>query len=94
MKISEEEVAHVAALARLSLTPAQSVKLTGQLNDILAAMDQLNRLDTAGVPSTNHALDQEGELRKDRARPSLERAAALANAPQSDGETFVVPRVI
>ncbi len=94
MKISAEEVAHVAALARLKLTGEQTQRLTGQLNDILTAMDKLNELDTEGVPSTNHALELTGAMRPDVARPSLERERALANAPDSDGESFVVPKVI
>ena len=94
MKISPEEVAHVAKLARLRLTPEQNAKLTGELNDILTHMDQLNQLDTSGVPSTNHALDLGGPMREDRARPCLAREQALANAPASDDQSFIVPRVL
>lgn len=94
MKISPEEVAHVAALARLRLSPEQSAKLTGQLNDILTHMDKLGELDTTGVPSTNHALALTGALRPDEARPSMPRQEGLANAPESDGISFIVPRVI
>ncbi|MFH1035242.1 MAG: Asp-tRNA(Asn)/Glu-tRNA(Gln) amidotransferase subunit GatC [Pseudomonadota bacterium] len=94
MKITPEEVAHVAALARLRLSPEQSAKLTGQINDILTHMDKLGELDTSGVPSTNHALELTGAMRPDVARPSLPRQEGLANAPQSDGVSFIVPRVI
>ncbi|MCA1905456.1 MAG: Asp-tRNA(Asn)/Glu-tRNA(Gln) amidotransferase subunit GatC [Desulfarculus sp.] len=94
MKISPEEVAHVAQLARLRLNPDQTAKLTDELNAILTHMDQLNQLDTSGVPSTNHALDLSGPLREDRVRPSLDRDQALAGAPASDGQSFIVPRVL
>ncbi|MFZ5584637.1 MAG: Asp-tRNA(Asn)/Glu-tRNA(Gln) amidotransferase subunit GatC [Thermodesulfobacteriota bacterium] len=94
MKITPEEVAHVAKLARLRLMPDQAAKLTGQLNDILTYMDKLRELDTTGVPSTNHALELNEAFRADVVRPSLERERALANAPASDGQSFVVPRVI
>ena len=94
MKITRQEVAHVAQLARLKLGDEQMQRLTGQLNDILAAMDKLNHLDTSGVPPTNHALDLTGAMREDVVRPSLERERALANAPEDNGESFVVPRVI
>ena len=94
MKITAEEVARVAALARLRLSPEQSETLTGQLNDILSAMDKLAQLDTEGVPPTYHALDLTGAMRPDQARPSLERDQGLANAPASAGESFLVPRVI
>jgi aspartyl-tRNA(Asn)/glutamyl-tRNA(Gln) amidotransferase subunit C len=94
MKITAEEVAHVAALARLRLSDEMSAKLTGQLNDILAAMDKLAQLDTSGVPSTNHALEMSGAMRPDQVRPGLDREQALANAPDSDGQSFIVPKVI
>ena len=94
MKITREEVAHVAQLARLNLGDDQMQRLTGQLNDILSSMEKLNQLDTSGVPSTNHALDLTGALREDQVQPSLERERALQNAPESNGQAFVVPRVI
>lgn len=94
MKISPSEVAHVAVLARLRLSQEMSAKLTEQLNDILTAMDKLAELDTSGVPSTNHALELSGAMRPDQARPCLEHGQALANAPDSDGQSFIVPRVI
>jgi aspartyl-tRNA(Asn)/glutamyl-tRNA(Gln) amidotransferase subunit C len=94
MKITPEEVAHVAHLARLRLDQAQLDKLTVQLNDILTNMDKLAELDTTGVAATNHALALTGAMREDSARDSLERERALAGAPASDGESFVVPRVI
>jgi aspartyl-tRNA(Asn)/glutamyl-tRNA(Gln) amidotransferase subunit C len=94
MKITRDEVAHVAQLARLKLGEDQTERLTGQLNDILESMEKLNQLDTSGVPSTNHALELTGAMRDDVVKPSLERERALANAPDSNGEAFVVPRVI
>jgi aspartyl-tRNA(Asn)/glutamyl-tRNA(Gln) amidotransferase subunit C len=94
MKISPEEVAHVAALARLKLDEDQTEKLTGQLNDILNAMEKLNELDTSGVPSTNHASENGGALRPDVVEPSLPVEEGLANAPEHDGHSFVVPKVI
>jgi aspartyl-tRNA(Asn)/glutamyl-tRNA(Gln) amidotransferase subunit C len=94
MKITRDEVAHVAQLARLKLGEDQTERLTGQLNDILESMEKLNQLDTSGVPSTNHALELTGAMREDVVKPSLERERALANAPDSNGEAFVVPRVI
>ena len=84
----------MAQLARLNLGDDQMQRLTGQLNDILSSMEKLNQLDTSGVPSTNHALDLTGALREDQVQPSLERERALKNAPESNGEAFVVPRVI
>ncbi len=94
MKITAQEVAQVAALARLELDADQSETLTGQLNDILLYMEKLNELDTEGIPSTNHALDISGPMRADKAEPSLPVDEGLANAPDSDGQSFIVPKVI
>jgi len=94
MKLSRQEVEHVAELARLRLEPEQVDRLTGQLNQILGYMDKLNQLDTGEVPSTNHALELTGAWREDEVRPSLDREKGLANAPESDGQSFVVPRII
>ncbi len=94
MKITAQEVAHVAALARLELDPEMTEKLTGQLNEILDAMDKLNELDTSSVPSTNHALELTGAMRPDRVSGGMDHDQALANAPDSDGQSLVVPKVI
>lgn len=94
MKLSRQEVEHVAQLARLSLDDEVIEKLTGQLNQVLSYMDKLQEVDTSQVPPTNHALELTGAMREDQARPSLPRSQGLANAPESDGESFVVPRVI
>jgi aspartyl-tRNA(Asn)/glutamyl-tRNA(Gln) amidotransferase subunit C len=94
MKITRVEVDHVAELARLRLSEEDAGRLTGQLNDILTAMEKLSELDTQGVEPVSHALELTGALREDQVRPSLQREEALANAPATDGESFVVPRVI
>ena len=94
MKITAQEVAHVAALARLKLSGEMTEKLTSQLSDILEAMDKLNELDTTGVPPTHHAMDLTGAMRPDQVTGSIDHDQALANAPDSDGQSLVVPRVI
>lgn len=94
MKITRDEVAHVAALARLRLDDQMAETLTSQMNDILNYMDKLGELDTTGVPPTTHAMQLTGAMRPDQVRPSLPQDEALANAPDSDGESFVVPKVI
>jgi aspartyl-tRNA(Asn)/glutamyl-tRNA(Gln) amidotransferase subunit C len=94
MKITAQEVAHVAALARLKLSGEMTEKLTSQLSDILEAMDKLNELDTTGVPPTHHAMDLTGAMRPDQVTDGIDHDQALANAPDSDGQSLVVPRVI
>jgi len=93
-KISREEVRHVAALARLDLSEGEESRMTEQMNQILSYMEKLNELDTASVPATTHAIELKNVFREDETVESLERELALKNAPQSDGASFVVPKVI
>ena len=94
MKISQTDVRHVARLARLELDEDEVASLTPQLDQILAYIDKLNELDTTAVPPTTHALAVENAFREDEVRPSIDRDAVLAGAPRTNGESFVVPRVI
>jgi len=94
MKISRTEVAHVARLARLALDEAELDALTGDMDAILAYVDQLDRLDTADITPTAHAVPLANAFRPDEVRPSFTPEQALANAPQPDQAGFRVPRVI
>jgi aspartyl-tRNA(Asn)/glutamyl-tRNA(Gln) amidotransferase subunit C len=87
-------VAHVARLARLALDEAELDALTGDMDAILAYVDQLNRLDTAGIVPTAHAVPMANAFRPDEVRPSFTPEQALANAPHPDPAGFRVPRVI
>jgi aspartyl-tRNA(Asn)/glutamyl-tRNA(Gln) amidotransferase subunit C len=94
MKISRTEVAHVARLARLALDDTELDTLTGDLDTILDYVEQLNRLDTAGIVPTAHAVPMANAFRPDQVRPSFTPEQAQANAPQPDSAGFRVPRVI
>ena len=97
MKITEQNVAHVAALASLELTTCERERMLRDLTQILGYIDQLNEVDTSGVIPMAHAgqLRPKSEgLRDDEVRPSLPREDALRNAPQTDGTYFQVPKVI
>lgn len=93
-KITREEVRHVADLARLELSEQEESRMTEQMNQILGYMDQLNELNTEGVSPITHAIELRNVFREDEVRESLPREQALANAPQSDGVNFLVPKVI
>lgn len=93
-KISREEVRHVAHLARLDLPEGDEVLMTEQMNSILQYMDALNTVDTANVAPTTHAIQNRNVFRPDRVLGSLHREAALANAPETDRTSFIVPKVI
>ena len=100
--VSIEEVERVAELANLDLAAEEKPRMQRDLSAILEYVAQLNELDTAGVP----AMAQVGEilggvadttgisLRVDAVRPSLDRAVVMAQAPESDGRFFKVPKVI
>lgn len=92
-KITRSEIRHVAKLARLELQEEEERLMTDQMNNILSYMDKLNELDTSAVAPTTHAIQLQNVFRKDQVEPSLEREEVLANAPQSDGASFVVPKV-
>ncbi len=93
MAIGREEVLHVARLARLALTEEEIERFQEQLSAILEAVGKVSELDLAGIPPTSHPLDVVNVLGEDEPRPSLEREAALANAPDPEGGFFAVPPV-
>lgn len=94
MKISDELVQHVARLARLDLAPEAAAAFADQLGQILDYVEALDRVDTEGVAPTSHAARLVNALRDDTLRDHLSLEEALANAPEHDGDTFLVPRVI
>ncbi|MFH0872813.1 MAG: Asp-tRNA(Asn)/Glu-tRNA(Gln) amidotransferase subunit GatC [bacterium] len=94
MKISREEVEHVANLARLRFDEGEMEKFTHQLNAILTYIDKLNELDTSGVEPTYHVLDVVNVFREDQVQPSLPKEIALGNAPERAEGFFKVPRII
>ena len=94
VKISRNEVVHVAHLARLLFGEEETRKFTSQLNDILLYMDKLNEVDTTGVEPVTHAIARENAFREDEVAASLPVEASLANAPEARAGCFQVPRVI
>ncbi len=94
MAISEQQVRHVAMLARLALTDEQVVHLGEELNSILDHIDTIQQLDLAEVEPTAHALDVVNVTRSDEVRPGLEREVALRNAPETEDGAFVIPRIV
>jgi aspartyl-tRNA(Asn)/glutamyl-tRNA(Gln) amidotransferase subunit C len=94
VKITQEQVEHVAKLARLALSPEEMERLASQLSEILDYVEKLNRLDTSGVEPTSHVIPLSNVFREDRARPSLPQEKALQNAPEAEAGFFQVPRII
>ena len=96
MKLSLEQVRHVAGLARLTLSSEEEERYREQLSAILDAVESLRELDTEGVEPTAWAAFGDGEslLRDDVVRPSLGAEQAVANASDTSGNSFSVPKVI
>jgi len=97
VKITEQEVRYVAGLADMKLSDEEVHRFRADLDEILAHMDKLNELDTAGVEPMAQVLYDAGEtatLREDRERPALSNEEALANAPLAGSGYFKVPLVI
>jgi aspartyl-tRNA(Asn)/glutamyl-tRNA(Gln) amidotransferase subunit C len=90
------DVARVAALARLELTPDEATLFTRQLTDILTYADAVQQIDTSGVPPTSHAGSGDPVWREDVVAPSLDRDRVLAGAPGASPRAglFKVPRVL
>ena len=94
MKITADQVQHVARLARLEIEPEAVDQLASELATILTYVDKLNEVDTQGVPPMTHAIELVNAFREDVVHAHLPREQALDNAPSQDEGSFVVPKVI
>ncbi len=94
MSLSADEVSKVALLARLRLAPGELDLFTGQLNAIVGFVEQLGELDTNGVEPLAHGVEVRNVFRPDVRGESLSREEALANAPQRNADSFLVPAVL
>ncbi len=94
--LTREDVAKIAVLANLELDATEIDLLARQLGDILAYADEVQQIDTTGVPPTSSIVTRHAADRADEVRPSLDRDEALANAPDAavDAGFFRVPRVM
>lgn len=88
------DVEQVARLARLELTCEEKELFAGQMGAILGYVEKLKGLDTEGIIPTSHAVPMENAFREDLVQPSIGLEKALANAPESIGTFFAVPKVI
>jgi aspartyl-tRNA(Asn)/glutamyl-tRNA(Gln) amidotransferase subunit C len=94
MKLSREEVQHIARLARLGMTEAELERFRGQLSNILENFEILQQVDTADVPPTAQSIPLQNVTRDDEVTSSLPPDDVLANAPQREGEFFRVKPVL
>jgi len=94
MKITRDEVEHVAKLARLAITEEETERYSQQLSNIMTYIEKLKELDTSQVEPTSHVLPMKNVFREDQVRPSLPREEILKNAPDRTEEFFRVPKII
>lgn len=94
MSVSRADVEKVANLARLELSPDEMDTMATQMDTILGYVAKLEEIDGTNTKPTTHVLDIENSFREDVVKPSLSQEEALANAPDQNGEAFVVPRII
>jgi len=94
MKISREEIEHIAILARLSLSEEEKELFGSQLSSILGYMEKLNELDTRDIEPTSHVLSLHNVMREDTLTSSISREDALMNAPSRTEKFYRVPKII
>jgi aspartyl-tRNA(Asn)/glutamyl-tRNA(Gln) amidotransferase subunit C len=94
MSLLVEDVAKVALLARLRVDPAELETFTAQINSIMDYVAQLQELDTTDVEPLAHGVELRNVFRDDVRGPALDREKALANAPQRNQASFLVPAVL
>ncbi len=94
MASGDIDVAYVAKLARLALTPAEIEKFGVQLGALLEHVDALSQLPVADVAATAQVIAQSNVTRADVPVPSLDRETVLEGAPKREGSYFRVPRII
>ncbi len=94
MKLSREEVLHIARLARLGLTEDEIDLMREQLSNILENFEVLQQVDTSGVPPTAQSVTLQNVVRDDEVAPSLPADDVLANAPRTEDGFFRVRAVL
>jgi len=94
MKLSREEVLHIASLARLGLTETEVNRFREQLSDILDNFEILEQVDTSGIPPTAQSIALQNVMKDDEVTASLPPSQILANAPRRDGNWFRVKAVL
>ncbi|MCL5036278.1 MAG: Asp-tRNA(Asn)/Glu-tRNA(Gln) amidotransferase subunit GatC [Chloroflexi bacterium] len=93
-KITEEQVAGVAHLARLELEPEELAVYTEKLGGILEYVDKLQELDTEGIEATFQVVPMSNVFREDESRPGLSVDEVLQNAPERSGDYFKMPPIL
>lgn len=93
-RITTDQVAHLASLARIALTPDEIVTLSGELGVIIDAIAKVSEVATEDVPSTSHPIPLSNVFRPDVIGDTLSQEEALSGAPEHDGSRFKVSAIL
>jgi aspartyl-tRNA(Asn)/glutamyl-tRNA(Gln) amidotransferase subunit C len=93
-ELTLQDVEYVASLAQLTLDDDAKARMLEDMARILGYIEKLNELDTDGIEPMMHVLDLVNVYREDDVQPSLDHELALKNAPNTDGDFFLVPRIL
>lgn len=94
LELGDQEILHVAHLARLRLAEGELSEVRHDLNRVLTYVSKLQQLNLDGVKPTMHVIEAQAPLREDRVRPSLSIKEAVFNGPEVREDMFVVPRIM
>ncbi len=94
MKLTKEEVEHIALLARVGMTPEEVERYREQLSNILENFQVLQQVDTNNVQPTSHSIALENVMREDVSSDSFPQEEIVANAPQEEGGLFRVKAIL
>lgn len=94
MSLSHDQIRRIARLARIAIRPEESEAVRARLNRVLALVDELRAVDTAGIAPMSHALDLVQRLRRDEVTEQDRLAAYQSVAPAVQDGLYLVPKVI
>ena len=94
MSVSNDQVRHIAKLARIAMSDEEIERLAPELNNILGWVEQLGEVNTDGIEPLTAVIDQKLRLRDDIVTEGNIRDEVLANAPEAQHGFFAVPKVI
>lgn len=92
--ISRDDVAHLAKLARIEMTPAELDHMASELEQILGAVKRVQEVATSDIAPTSHPLSMSNVFRDDVVKPSLTNVEALSGAPAQAEDRFKVPQIL
>ena len=94
MKITRDDIIHVANLARLEMDEESIEKFAVQIDEILKYVETLNSVDTEGITPTSHAIFLTNAFRNDIEKQDYDKESLLANAPERENGNYVVPKIV